>query len=91
MGQIPVVHIHEEDFVWRPGLIDEDDTVEEATKKLAETFIGIRVKEKPGKELRITLVDGWPAKEEKLLDPNKKVKEVIEPLSVLRLIWWPRD
>lgn len=83
---IPVVHIHEEDFVWRPAFLEEEDTVEEATQKLAQTFIGIRVQPKAGKELRITNV----GKGGEVLNPKKKVRECIEPLSILRMIWWPR-
>ncbi len=86
MSPIPMHHIHEEDFVWRPAILDDEDTVAEATAKLAETFIGRRVRPRPDRELRMVHVE----KGSQVLEPQAKVRDVIEPLSLVKLIWWPR-
>ncbi len=85
MAPIPVYHNHEEDFVWRPGILDDEDTVAQATEKLAQTFIGIRVKPRPGKQLRMVHMERGA----EMLDPGLKVKECIEPLSIIKLVWGP--
>jgi hypothetical protein len=86
MVAIPVYFLHEEDFVWVPGILDSEDTVEQAAQKLAQHVIGLRVQERPGKRVGITLLED-SASEGTLLDPHRKVGETIEPLSVLKLVW----
>lgn len=85
MAAVPVYFLHEEDFVWIPGILDSEDTVEQAAHKLAQHVIGLRVQEKPRK-LGIALLED-SASEAKLLDAQQKVGEVIAPLSILKLVW----
>lgn len=85
MAQVPVYFLHEEDFVWIPGILESEDTVGQAAQKLAQHVIGLRVQDKPRK-LGIAIMKD-SASEAKVLDSDQKVGETIEPLSIIKLIW----
>lgn len=85
MAQVPVYFAHEEDFTWIPGMVDNEDTVEQAAQKLAQHVIGLRV-EPRSRSLGIALMED-SASQARVLAPELQVKQAIAPLSLLKLMW----
>jgi len=84
MEMIPIILSPEEFSAWLTVIIPTNITVREAIEICKSVSVNVVVWEKKGKELRLVNYHTG-----QVLDPNAKVKDVIKPYDVLRLVWWP--
>lgn len=89
-GAIPVYFIHEEDFEWWLGMLDPHDSIRDAAVQLGRFAIGTRVPERDA-PLGILMIEDTGHEGGILLDPLARVIDAIPPLSLLKLVWLPKD